>query len=72
MTWKTVKGFSNRSNRTLSDVGSAPDDAIWTEIWGDEKRFNSISIYCDDENTSDGDGCWRHQCYSTRRESLIN
>ena len=27
-----------------------------TEVWGDGKRFNSLSSYCDDGNTSNGDG----------------
>ena len=27
-----------------------------TEVWGDGKRFSSLSTYCDDGNTSNGDG----------------
>ena len=34
---------------------SAPDDVIWAEIWGDGKRFNSVSSYCDDSNVANGD-----------------
>ena len=37
--------------------GSISTKDIWTEIWDDGKRFNSIPSYCDDGNTFNGDGC---------------
>ena len=43
---------------------SAPDDVIWAEIWGDGKRFNSVSSYCDDSNVANGDECQGHRFYS--------
>ena len=55
-TWKTAKGFPNRPIGIPSDVRSAPDDVIWTEVYGDGKRFNSISTYCNDRNLANGDG----------------
>ena len=30
---------------------------IWIEIWGDGKRFNSYTSYCDDGNIVNNDGC---------------
>ena len=59
-----VKGFQNRLIGISNDVRNTPGDVIWTEIWGDAKRFNLISTYCDDGDTVSGDGCWRHWCYS--------
>ena len=41
---------------TCSGGSSSTKDA-WTEICGDGKRFNTISAYCDDGNTLNGDGC---------------
>jgi cysteine-rich repeat protein len=35
-------------------TNSVPDS--WIEIWGDGRRFNSLSTYCDDGNLIDGDG----------------
>ena len=37
--------------------GSTSSKDTWSEIWGDGKRFNSISTYCDDGNFNNGDGC---------------
>ena len=54
---KLLKRFPNRPIGIPSDVRSALDDFIWTEIWGDGKRFNSNSTYCDDENKKNRDGC---------------
>ena len=42
---------------------SAPDDAIWTEVCGDEKRFFSITTY-NDGNLANGDGCQGRCSYS--------
>ena len=41
---------------TWSGGNSSAKDT-WSEIWGDGKRFNSISTYCDDGNTTNNDGC---------------
>ena len=46
---------------------SAPDDVIWTEIWEDGIRFNSISTYCDDGNIVYADGFRRHPCYCNNK-----
>ena len=43
---------------------SVPDDDIWAEIWGDGKRFNSVSSYCDDSNVANEDECQGHRFYS--------
>ena len=61
--WTTVKGFPGSSIGIPSDVRSAPDDVIWTEIWGDGKRFNTISTYWDDGNKINGDGYRKWQGY---------
>ena len=37
--------------------GSTLIKDTWAEVWGDGKRFNSISAYWDDGNTTNGDGC---------------
>ena len=37
--------------------GTSTTPDTWTEVWGDGKRFNSLSTYWDDGNTSNGDGC---------------
>ena len=38
-------------------VGGSPTSKdTWYEIWGDGKRFNSISTYWDDWNNYSGDG----------------
>ena len=37
--------------------GTPTTKDTWTEIWGDGKRFNSISTYWDDGNIINGDGC---------------
>ena len=37
--------------------GSSSTKDTWSEIWGDGKRYNSVSTYCDDGNTSNNDGC---------------
>ena len=47
-----------------------PDDVIWTEIWRDGKRFNSISIYCNDGNIDNGDGCQGRCGYSNKSSCL--
>ena len=65
-TWKTVKGFPGRPIGIPSDVRSAPDDVIWTEIWGDGKRSNTIFTYWDDGNKINGDGYRKRQGYSIR------
>ena len=41
--------------------GSATSKDTWTEIWGDGKKFNSLSTYCDDGNLTPGDG-WNASC----------
>jgi cysteine-rich repeat protein len=55
------------SNSWVVEVGwtcsggtiNSPDSC--TEIWGDGRRFNSLSTYCDDGNLIDGDG-WSSLC----------
>ena len=37
--------------------GSSTSKDNWNEIWGDGKRFNSLSTYWDDGNSINGDGC---------------
>ena len=37
--------------------GLSTSQDTWTEIWGDGKRFNTITAYWDDGNTASGDGC---------------
>ena len=37
--------------------GSSITKDIWVEVWGDGKKFNTISTYWDDGNTLNGDGC---------------
>ena len=37
--------------------GSTTSNDIWTEIWGDGKRYNALTTYCDDGNSLNGDGC---------------
>ena len=37
--------------------GNSSTKDTWSEVWGDGVRFNSVSTYCDDGNTSDNDGC---------------
>ena len=37
--------------------GSSSTEDTWAEIWGDSKRFNSISTYWDDGNVISEDGC---------------
>ena len=51
---------SKETGWTCSGGNSSAKDS-WSEIWGDGKRFNSISTYCDDGNTSNGDG-WNSGC----------
>ena len=41
--------------------GTPTTKDTWTEVWGDGKRFNSISTYWDDGNTINGDG-WSSTC----------
>ena len=41
--------------------GSSSSKDTWSEICGDGKRFNSISTYCDDGNSINGDG-WSSSC----------
>ena len=41
--------------------GSMTSMDTWYEIWGDGKRFNTNTAYCDDGNTLDGDG-WSSLC----------
>ena len=36
--------------------GSQTSKDIWTEIWGDGIRFNTIASYCDDGNLNSSDG----------------
>ena len=36
--------------------GNTKTKDTWTEIWADGKRFNSVSTYCDDGNSLNGDG----------------
>ena len=46
--------------------GSSSSKDICSEIWGDGKRFNTISSYWDDGNLIDGDGCsatWSIEAY---------
>ena len=63
-TWKTVKGFPGRPIGIPSEVRRAPDDVTWSEICGDGKRFNSVSIYCDDGNVANEDGYQKRCEYS--------
>ena len=37
--------------------GSTTTSDIWTEIWGDGKRYNALTTYWDDGNSLNGDGC---------------
>ena len=49
-TWSVENGYTwSGGTSTASDV--------WSETWGDAKRFNIIATYWDDGNTSNGDGC---------------
>ena len=49
-TWSLQTGWTcSGGNLSTKDT--------WSEICGDGKRFNSISTYCDDGNTSSNDGC---------------
>ena len=41
--------------------GSITTKDTWVEIWGDSKRFNILSSYCDDGNTISNDG-WSSSC----------
>ena len=41
---KTVNGFQNRPIGIPSDVRSALDDDIWTEIWGDGKDLIQLLL----------------------------
>jgi cysteine-rich repeat protein len=41
--------------------GSSSSPDTCSEIWGDGKRFNSLSTYCDDGNSISGDG-WSSSC----------
>ena len=41
--------------------GSSTSKDVWSEIWGDGKRYNSLSTYCDDGNASNEDG-WSSSC----------
>ena len=66
---ETVQGFPGRPIGIPDDVRSVPDDVIWPEIWGDGKRFNSISTYWDDGNTANGDGFRRHPCNSKSNDN---
>ena len=68
-TWKTVKGFSGRPIGIPSDVRSASDDFIWSEICGDGKRFNSVSTYYDDGNVANEDGYQKRCDYSNKIEA---
>ena len=52
--WST--SCSIETGWTCSGGNSSTKD-IWSEIWGDGKRFNSVNIYCDDGNKLNGDGC---------------
>ena len=37
--------------------GSSTTKDTWIELWGDGKRFNTLSTFCDDGNTANNDGC---------------
>ena len=56
--WSSV--WSIESGWTWSG-GSTTSLDTWTEIWGDGKKFNSFSTYCDDGNLTPGDG-WDASC----------
>ena len=43
--------------------GSTTRSDVWSDIWGDGKVVKSITNYCDDGNTSNGDG-WNSSCYT--------
>ena len=49
-TWTVEAGWSWSG-------GNSNSKDTWQELWGDGKRFNSNSIYWDDNNTASGDGC---------------
>ena len=49
-TWTTESGY------TWSGGNSSTKDTC-IEIWGDGKRFNSNTTYCDDGNKTNNDGC---------------
>ena len=53
-TWNLEAGWS-------CSGGSPNTKDVWTEIWGDSKKFNSVVTYWDDGNLSNGDG-WDAFC----------
>ena len=60
----TVKEFPNILIGVLIDFRELQMTSFELKFEEIEKRFNSISTYCDDGNTVSGDGYWRHWCYS--------
>ena len=63
---ENIKRFPGGPIGIPGDVRSAPDDVTWSEICGDDKRFNKVESYCDNGNIVDGDGRQGRCSYSKR------